>query len=510
MVKALIVGVSEYSIARGNLPLCKKDIYAMKEALTLGLAVKKDNITLLGENRIVNADDFVITLKGIVNDIGTSDTFILYFSGHGAKINNENYLVFSDKLVSIKDLVSIIDNIPCKNKIVMLDCCHAGNKEIGLNCQIDINETADQFVGHGCAILASCDIDETSGFDFNRDMSRYTCILYDALSNPFLIRQGKKSLEDIKQHIDRQADIINKSLKDKQHNAFRSSIVGTVYFDVEEYKPYKSAKIYKETNRYIIYSVEPVHANVKRISLKVILRSPCSVEEIANIAKEINQEALYYEVYNNEISENRWRGKPNNIIFAYYGYDDEDMVNGSFAFRSVWVDKNQDKGRWYNTFNNPQIINDICVEESQGYLFGKRFITENTSDDESLINQTRSCMVKMIVAAQRFIGNYRELINKTITEDAFISKTKDLSAEIRNLYLEQSNLPIASKDLHDWSTAYDLLSGTIDDLRIPYNPTSNRDSKNRKQLMDITIKRYNECLEKVKELDAKLADSIDI
>ena len=186
------------------------------------------------------------------------------------------------------------------------------------------------------------------------------------------------------------------------------------------------------------------------------------------------------------------------------------MVNGSFAFRSVWVDKNQDKGRWYNTFNNPQIINDICVEESQGYLFGKRFITENTSDDESLINQTRSCMVKMIVAAQRFIGNYRELINKTITEDAFISKTKDLSAEIRNLYLEQSNLPIASKDLHDWSTAYDLLSGTIDDLRIPYNPTSNRDSKNRKQLMDITIKRYNECLEKVKELDAKLADSIDI
>ena len=141
-------------------------------------------------------------------------------------------------------------------------CCrcwnHAGNKEIGLNCQIDINETADQFVGHGCAILASCDIDETSGFDFNRDMSRYTCILYDALSNPFLIRQGKKSLEDIKQHIDRQADIINKSLKDKQHNAFRSSIVGTVYFDVEEYKPYKSAKIYKETNRYIIYSVEPV------------------------------------------------------------------------------------------------------------------------------------------------------------------------------------------------------------------------------------------------------------
>lgn len=77
-------------------------------------------------------------------------------------------------------------------------------------------------------------------------------------------------------------------------------------------------------------------------------------------------------------------------------------------------------------------------------------------------------MVKMIVAAQRFIGNYRELINKTITEDAFISKTKDLSAEIRNLYLEQSNLPIASKDLHDWSTAYEWREGHEEEQSITY------------------------------------------
>ena len=96
-------------------------------------------------------------------------------------------------------------------------------------------------------------------------MSRYTCILYDALTNPYLIRNGKKSLEEIKQYVDRLADISNKSIMNKQHNAFRSSIVGTISFEVEEYKPYTTQKIYKETERYIIYSVKPVHANVKRI-----------------------------------------------------------------------------------------------------------------------------------------------------------------------------------------------------------------------------------------------------
>lgn len=510
MIKALIVGVSEYSIACRDLPLCKRDIYAMKKALTLGLAVKEDNITLLGEGRIVNTYDFVITLNGTADDIDVSDTFILYFSGHGARKNNENYLVFSNNFVSVKDLISFIDRIPCKNKIIMLDCCHSGNKEITLDSQIDINETADQFVGHGCAILVSCDIDETSGFDFNRNISLYTRILCDALTNPFLIRQGKKSLEDIKQHIDRQANIVNKSLKNKQHNAFRSSIVGTIFFDVEEYKPYKSEKIYKETDCYIIYSVEPTHANVKRISLKVILRFPSSAEEIANIAKKINQEALYYEVYNNEISENRWRGNPNNIIFSYYGYDEEDMTNGIFAFRSVWVDKNQDKKYWYRTSEKSSVINDIWIEENKTYSFIKKITTDNTSNDETLVERTRSCMIGMIVAAEKFICIYREFINKTLTEDDFINQTKDLSTEIRNLYFEQSNLPIASKDLHDWSTAYSLLATTIDDFVIAYDPTSSRDSNNRRQLMDITIKRYNECLEKVKELDTELANRIDI
>lgn len=509
MVKALIVGVSEYYLSCNDLPLCLKDIHVMKEALVLGLAVKEENIIFLGENKTVSTENFIDTLDKITKSIDNSDTFIFYFSGHGAKRNNENYLVFSNDSVSMNALISFIDKLPCKNKIVMLDSCCSGNKDVSLDSPIDINETAEQFIGHGCAILASCDFDESSGFDIKRDMSLYTRILYDALTSPFLIRQGKKSLEDIKQYVDRLANIANKSLKDKQHNAFRSSIVGTIFFEIEEYAPYKSERIYKETERYIIYSVEPTHANVKRVSLKVILKFPCSVDDIANIAEEINQEALYYEVFNNKISENRWSGYPNNIIFAYYGYDETDMINSSYAFRSTWIDKDQNKERWYRVSDNSSIINDIWIEEINGYSFMKKFISDNTSDDETLIDKTRTCMYKMIIAAEQFLSIYREYINRTTTEVDFINQTKNLSSEIRNLYFEQSDLHIPSKNLHNWSTAYSSLAAAIDDFVIAYDPNTKRDSNNRRQLMDITIKRYNECLERVKELDAELANKID-
>lgn len=511
MIKALIVGVSEYTLGAGckNLPLCLNDIQAMKKALISGLAVKESNVLVLGENKVVNIDDFISTFNGVINSVDTSDTFIFYFSGHGAELNSENYLVLSNKPVSTNEVISLIDRLPCKNKIVIIDACHSGNKNVTLESPLNLQATADQFVGHGCAIFASCAIDETSGFNYSRNMSRYTCILYDALTNPYLIRNGKKSLEEIKQYVDRLADISNKSIMNKQHNAFRSSIVGTISFEVEEYKPYTTQKIYKETERYIIYSVKPVHANVKRISLEVILRFPFSKEDISDIAEEIKKDALSYEVYDNKISEERWKGKPNNIIFTYYGYSETDMINHTYAFRSTWVDSQQDKDHWYHLSDKSSVINDVWIEEYSNYSFMRKFISDNTADDVELTEATRNCMYEMILSAEKFLGYYREYINRTITEDTFTNSIKPLLTKIRELFLEQSDFSIPSKDLHKWSEGYSSLAATIDEFVVIYDPSSKRDSKNRKQLMDIAIKRYNDCLERVKELDIEFANRFD-
>jgi len=63
--------------------------------------------------------------------------------------------------------------------------------------------------------------------------------------------------------------------------------------------------------------------------------------------------------------------------------------------------------------------------------------------------------------------------------------------------------------LHKWSEGYSSLAATIDEFVVIYDPSSKRDSKNRKQLMDIAIKRYNDCLERVKELDIEFANRFD-
>src|SRR5665648_127683 len=138
LIKALLVGVCEYPILGCDpLPLCKNDLYALRTALINGLNVNTKNILLCGETGNVTASNLIFSIKTILSDATDEDTFIFYFSGHGGK----NCLVLSDGPIELQDLISTIENINTKNKIIILDSCHSGSFSIKGVPQIDITET---------------------------------------------------------------------------------------------------------------------------------------------------------------------------------------------------------------------------------------------------------------------------------------------------------------------------------------------------------------------------------
>lgn len=111
-VKALLVGVSDYStMGCLSLPLCKNDIYSLRKAIINGLNVKHESIFLCGETGKVTAEHFFEGLKEISNQVGNGDTFIFYFSGHGAK----DYLILSDFCLKLQDLIDKLEKLNAKN-----------------------------------------------------------------------------------------------------------------------------------------------------------------------------------------------------------------------------------------------------------------------------------------------------------------------------------------------------------------------------------------------------------
>ena len=123
-VHALLVGASCYWHSDlSQLPLVKNDLQIMKNALNDGLKIPADNINICGEDGKLIFNDLMNVLSFEYEKSTTDDVFIFYFSGHGAKKDLENYLAFSDGFIGVKEIITLIDDIKCKNKLVLMLFC---------------------------------------------------------------------------------------------------------------------------------------------------------------------------------------------------------------------------------------------------------------------------------------------------------------------------------------------------------------------------------------------------
>ena len=501
--KAFLVGVSDYSeIEEKNLPFCKNDIEAVETALIEGLKVKRKNIRKLGTLEKVTKQELFELLNKFIESIYQEDVFIFYFTGHGANFLKDHYLVFSDGILKTQCIIDALNRIVVKGKIILLDCCMSGNFEVVGTASMDDTMTVDDFWGRGHVVIASSSAEQFSYPHIDKPISLFTSFLCEALVDKYLIKNGNKSLYDIKRLLFLYLDIWNKRHPDRQQNPiYRADLGGTILFPVEEYFSYEIKQIYLETSKYIIYSVLPMHtASVKRYSVQVILKEPFSFDEIAVINYEIIEKVKNVEVYENSKSEIKWTGRSANIIFCYYGRDESDIINANYLCHTTWVDDTQNKSHWYGLSNHCEVIGNIHFSIYDYYPMLRIFNQENTGEKEQLVNQTKKIMSELIELAEKTIALYNELLNGTMSEQEVIVAMKPIIPLITREYFALGDLEIPPKEIKGWCQRCSNLAATIHDFTLFYNEqyVSSRTPQNRRDCMNITVKRYYEELEKLR------------
>lgn len=514
-IKSLIVGVSDYSaVNENNLPFCINDITAMIEALIDGLNVSITNVISCGENGIVTISDFFDSLKKSICNVETDDTFIFYFSGHGGNAKNGHLLLLSDGYIRTQEIIECLDSIYAKNKIIIFDSCMSGNFEVNKTPIFSSEIPLEDFVGKGYAVFSSCNASQYSYGHPNKPVSLFTSFLCEAIKDKNIIRKGEKSLNDIQKLLFLYLSIWNKNNSTRVQNPiFRSNLGGTIYFPVEEYMPYKIKTFFEETDNYIIYSVKPIHSSIaKRYSVSIVLKYPFSFDEIAEINLEIVGKLIGLDLYNNLNSEFRWKGKSVNIIFCYFGRDEQDMINNNYICHTTWVDDSQDKEWWYRLDKNSEIIKNIHFNIHSYYDMLKTFNEENTGEKKLLYLKTTQIVKNLVTLTEQIISLYNEFLNKTKTEIELVQDMELLIPIIDKWYFAENDLEIPSKELKQWSQCCSCLIATIHDFTLFYNQKYiiGRTYENRIACMDMTIRRYYEDLEKLKqeEQNLLLQDSI--
>lgn len=132
MKKALIVGVDYYENV-SSLHGCVNDAYNVKSVLerhsdgTINFGVKL--LTATGASSKITKRVLKDTIEELFKD--PNEIALFYFSGHGYVETTGGYLITSecvdgDDGFPMADLLQMANNSPSRNKIIILDCCHAG------------------------------------------------------------------------------------------------------------------------------------------------------------------------------------------------------------------------------------------------------------------------------------------------------------------------------------------------------------------------------------------------
>lgn len=155
--KALIIGIDKY--AGNELTCCVNDANEVADLLEYNENGEKN----FAIKKLINSEATYETIMKEIKNIfsGDSEIALLYFSGHGYDNNDDGKIVtfdYKDKEFGIKytDIVDIANKSECKNKIIILDCCHSG--KIGNFSMIgDKTVLAD-----GLTILTACNTKENA------------------------------------------------------------------------------------------------------------------------------------------------------------------------------------------------------------------------------------------------------------------------------------------------------------------------------------------------------------
>ena len=152
MKKALVIGIDNYQ----SCPLygCVNDAEAMSGMLQRH-ADGSPNFDVKFVPNVGNTSELRCLIHELFN--GNGETALLYFSGHGTLVaNSDGYIVAPDygpgnEGVSFREILSCANESHFRNRVVMLDCCHAGNLSASRP-----NDSGAPHIATGVAVIAAC------------------------------------------------------------------------------------------------------------------------------------------------------------------------------------------------------------------------------------------------------------------------------------------------------------------------------------------------------------------
>lgn len=246
MRKALVVGINDYP--QSPLSGCINDA----NDITLLLDRNEDGTKNFHVKKVLDVQSKG-ELKGLIGDCfsGDDEIALFYFSGHGYIDSIGGYLVTPDYCkhdygVSMQEILAMVNDSKCKNKIVILDCCHSGFMG-GISTSGQNTAT----IAEGVTILTASKSDEVAIENGGRGV--FTSLLFDAINGGAADVTGHITPSGIYAYID-------KSLGPwEQRPVFKTNV--TRFLPIRNVRAQVSIEILRKLTQYFVDSSDEMKLN---------------------------------------------------------------------------------------------------------------------------------------------------------------------------------------------------------------------------------------------------------
>lgn len=201
MRRALLIGIDSYP-APNTLNGCVADVMMLRDAL----ASNGDGSQNFEIETLCDVQSGRVAMGQIESLFaGDHEVALLYFSGHGCENSTGSEIVFPleagsggyYKGLQMRSIMDIVNRSPAKNKVIILDCCHAG--DFG-RYSIDVDNSD---LRPGVTILSACKGDEEARLDLAAGHSVFTEALCMALNGAAADYLGNITVGSLYAYMDR-------------------------------------------------------------------------------------------------------------------------------------------------------------------------------------------------------------------------------------------------------------------------------------------------------------------
>lgn len=246
-------------------------------------------------------------------------------------------------------------------------------------------------------------------------------------------------------------------------------------------------------NRYHVLQIEDVsHGTAKRYSADLLVNETLDKHEIRQIVRAETEILKVKEIYRNEQTESRWRGKRAHVVWLFLFSSREDFADYNPFCRSQWIDDELSSRSSPTRLKGDDAIDNIVIDWSKDYSAKKNLYDNFHVSRDDYLDQASDILASLTHVVLQAIALTKRMEADEMTYDDYLAQMKQIEPEITALDERASNIGVPPPELKPFTEAFRSMVGYAYNITLPFSERGRTtwQKRNRQLLVNQAIRYY--------------------